>query len=92
MDFGDLKKPLKEITDLFDHTLIYEKGSLAQDLLTLLQRDDFALREVKFRPTAENFAQYIYKELKERGLKPAWVKVYETPTNLAIYQEDSHEI
>lgn len=90
MDFGDLKPLLKEICDYFDHSLIYEKGTLAEDLLALLQREDFALRMVDFRPTAENFAHFIFSQLGERGLKPAWVKVYETPTNLAIYQEDSH--
>ena len=58
IDFGDFKKLLKAEADKLDHSLIYEKGSLGDKLLAALKEENFALNEVDFRPTAENFAKY----------------------------------
>jgi 6-pyruvoyltetrahydropterin/6-carboxytetrahydropterin synthase len=84
-DFGDLKRDLKELADKFDHTFIYEKDSLKKELVEMLKLEDFALNEVDFRPTAENFSKYIFDEMTKRGYDVAKVSVYETPNNLASY-------
>ncbi len=87
-DFGDLKRDLKELTDMFDHTLIYERGTLRDETVRALEREHFSLTEVDFRPTAELFAKHFYGLLKEKGYAVRLVEVYETPTNCAVYTEE----
>ena len=86
--FGNLKKDLKALCDYFDHSLIYETGSLKAETVAALQNEDFHLEEVSFRPTAENFAYYFYKELTDLGYGVHYVEVYETPNNCAVYEEE----
>jgi 6-pyruvoyltetrahydropterin/6-carboxytetrahydropterin synthase len=94
VDFGDLKRVLRDICDRFDHTLIYEKGTLSERLLCALNDEGLALCEVDYRPTAENFAKSIYDKLTA-GLEcfdncyVRCVAVYETPDNCAVYAGDS---
>lgn len=87
VDFKDLKTILKNKCDEFDHSLIYEKGSLKEETLIALKAEDFMLSEVPFRPTAENFAKYFFEALKADGFKMHRVEVYETETNCAVYEE-----
>lgn len=87
IDFGDFKKLLKAEADKLDHSLIYEKGSLGDKLLAALKEESFALNEVDFRPTAENFAKYFYYRLTVLGYSVSSVTVYETPENCAVYEE-----
>ena len=63
VDFGNLKNDLKVFCDYFDHSLIYETGSLKAETVAALQKEEFHLEEVSFRPTAENFAYYFYKKI-----------------------------
>jgi 6-pyruvoyltetrahydropterin/6-carboxytetrahydropterin synthase len=49
---------------------------------------------VPFTPTAENVAAYIFKELKDKftdvfqtGLRLQSVKLWETPSSYALYEE-----
>lgn len=86
VDFGDLKKKVRELADNFDHALIYEKGSLKPATVQALEDEDFRLIEVDFRPTAENFARCFYGILSE-DFDVADVTVYETPDNCAVYRE-----
>lgn len=86
IDFGDLKKAVKELADSFDHALIYESGSLRENTLAALIDENFRLIEVSFRPTAENFAKYFYGLLSGQGLEISSVTVYETPDNCAVYE------
>jgi 6-pyruvoyltetrahydropterin/6-carboxytetrahydropterin synthase len=86
-DFGELKRDLKELADKFDHTFIYEKDSLKKELVEMLKAEDFALNEVDFRPTAENFSKYIFDEMTNKGYDVAKVSVYETPNNCASYSK-----
>lgn len=85
VDFGNFKKSVRELTDSFDHTLIYENGSLKPSTVEALESENFRLIEVGFRPTAENFAKYFYDVLSE-NFDIADVTVYETPDNCAIYR------
>lgn len=88
MDFGYLKHELKALADSFDHALIYEKGTLMEKTLGALNEEGFRLIEIPMRPTAENFAEYFFSLLKEKGLPVKKVTVFETPDNCAEYEED----
>ena len=69
--------------DYFDHSFIVEKDSLKKELFDLLN-EEFLLRVVSFRTTAENFSKYFYDELSKK-YNVYEVLVYETPTNCARY-------
>jgi 6-pyruvoyltetrahydropterin/6-carboxytetrahydropterin synthase len=89
VDFGDLKSDLKKMVDEFDHSLIIQENTMRIETLNCIKEDGFKVITVKFRPTAENFAQFFYKEMKNLGYKVRRATVYETPTNSAIYEEGS---
>ena len=86
IDFGDLKKAVHSMADSFDHTLIYEAGSLKPTTLAALKDEGFSLTELPFRPTAENLAKHFAGLLKDKGLDVVSVTVYETPDNCAVYE------
>ncbi len=88
VDFADFKKSVRDIADQYDHTLIYEKGSLSEDALKVLRAEGFSMTEVSFRPTAENLAKCFCDILADKGLPVSSVTVYETPDNCAIYEVD----
>ncbi len=88
VDFGKLKEDLKEEVDYFDHSFIMEKGSLKDNTVNALLEEDFLIRTVEFRPTAENFAKYFYEKMKQRGYMVKEATVYETPNNCAVYCEE----
>lgn len=85
-DFSECKHALRGLCEYFDHSLIYETGSLRQQTIDALKEEEFRLVEVAFRPTAENFAKYFFDRIKELGYAPRRVSVYETPTNCAVYE------
>jgi len=87
VDFGDLKKDLKEIVDFHDHALIIQKDTMRKETLKCLLEDEYTVIQVNFRPTAENFSYYFYNLVKNKGHEVKRVSVYETPTNCAIYEE-----
>ncbi len=89
VDFGDVKRDLGELTDRFDHALIYEAGSLKEETIRALSGEHFALVEVPFRTTAELFAKYFYEQLALKGYAVRSVEVYETPNNGALYTGES---
>ncbi|MCD8324554.1 MAG: 6-carboxytetrahydropterin synthase QueD [Clostridiales bacterium] len=84
-DFGDLKRELKSLTDVYDHTFIYESGSLREKTVEALEEEGFSLTGVPFRPTAENFARHFCDALEAKGYPVRAVEVYETPNNCAVY-------
>lgn len=88
LDFGDFKDALRCLTDALDHTLIIEKDSLKSTTMAALRDENFSITEVPFRPTAERFSEYFYKQLHGLSFPVHSVSVYETPTNCATYQED----
>ncbi|MCR5786950.1 MAG: 6-carboxytetrahydropterin synthase QueD [Acholeplasmatales bacterium] len=83
VDFNIIKKDLKELCDYFDHSFIVEENSLKKELLNMLQ-EQFLLRIVPFRTTAENFSKFIYEEMSKK-YSVSHVAVYETPNNCAVY-------
>ena len=90
IDFGDIKRELKALADSFDHSLIYEKGSLKDKTLEALKEEGFKLTEIPCRPTAENLARIFFEALKEKNLPVSAVTVYETPENCAVYMEEKY--
>ncbi|WP_200817443.1 6-carboxytetrahydropterin synthase, partial [Megasphaera sp. DJF_B143] len=74
-----------DICDFYDHSLIYETGSLKETTVAALKEEDFCLREVPFRPTAEEFSRHVYETLQRQGYDVSRVDVYETPNNCASY-------
>ena len=86
MDFSEFRDALNEVADLYDHSLIYGRGTLREETLAALRAEDFALTGVDFRPTAENLAREIYEQLVDREMPVVQVMVYETPNNCAVYQ------
>lgn len=87
LDFGDLKKALREETESLDHLFIIEEGSLRPETKDALFREGFRLLEVPFRPTAENFSRYFFRRIRERGYPVLEATVFETPNNRASYTE-----
>lgn len=85
IDFGDLKKVVKQLAEDFDHAFIYEQDSLKPSTIQALNDENFNLIEVPFRPTAENFAHHFYELLSTNGFCIKSVTVYETPDNCAVY-------
>jgi queuosine biosynthesis protein QueD len=88
VDFGQLKKDIKEEVDFFDHALIIEKNTLKLVTYTALKEEGFRVIELDFRPTAEQFSKYFYDRIVNRGYQVKSVAVYETPSNAAIYEGD----
>lgn len=88
IDFGDLKDELKNLCDELDHCLICEKDSLKQKTFEALIEEDFKIVQVPFVPTAENFSKYFFDKMKSMNYPINRVEVYETPNNVAIYEEE----
>ena len=86
LDFSFVKNDLRELCDSFDHILMYEKGSLKDKTIEALAEEGFSLKELAFRPTAENLAKHFYDNLKSKGYDIHRIEVYETPNNCAIYE------
>lgn len=86
VDFKTLKKDLKEVTEYFDHSLIYEEGSLKPATIAALNAENFRMVSVKGRPTAENLAAYFCSMMQQKGYDVYTAAVYETPDNCAVYR------
>lgn len=87
IDFGDIKKAVRELADSFDHALIIERNSLSKKTFDALTEEGFKIIEIPFRPTAENFARMFFEKLRDKSLPVGSVTVFETPENCAVYEE-----
>ena len=65
VDFSQLKKDLRELTDELDHSLIIEKGSLKEKTMEALKEEEFRIVELNIRPTAENLAKYFFELIRK---------------------------
>lgn len=72
VDFGELKKDVKDLADEFDHCLIIERGTLKEKTMEALEEEEFRIIQVEFRPTAENFARYFYEESRRLDIRFRW--------------------
>ena len=94
IDFSDIKKIAKQfIQNQLDHAfMVWEK---ADELIHFFKNSkDHKVVVVGFTPTVENIAQFIFKKLNNKftdvfktGLKLHSVKIWETPSSYAIYEE-----
>lgn len=88
-DFGEFKKGLKLIADMFDHKLIMEDNDDGREIYSKLKEiNNFEILLLPFRTTAEEMARYIYNKLKEMNFPIYEVELFETPTNSIIYSEE----
>ncbi|MBF8983223.1 6-carboxytetrahydropterin synthase QueD [Lutibacter sp. B2] len=87
VDFGDLKKDIKEMVDFYDHALIIEEDTMRKETVENLIKDGFKIINVKFRPTAEKFAKDFFDWMQQKGYNVKRATVYETPTNCAVYEK-----
>lgn len=87
VDFTDLKRDLREMVDFYDHALIIQENTMREETVAHLEEDGFKIINVKFRPTAENFAACFFYNMEKRGYHVKRVIVYETPTNCATYEK-----
>ncbi len=85
IDFGDIKKDLKNLVDIYDHALVIEKDTMRELTLNCLKEDGFKIVEVDFRATAEMFAFHFFNLIRDLGYNVKEVEVFETPTNSATY-------
>jgi 6-pyruvoyltetrahydropterin/6-carboxytetrahydropterin synthase len=74
-DFVDVKKALRGVADYLDHENLNELVPFTE-----------------LEPSAENQARYIYEEMKrllpeQMAAAVLYVKVWETPTQFALYTE-----
>lgn len=86
VDFGDLKKDLKNIVKVLDHSLMIQKGTMREETLKCLYEDNFKISVFDFRTTAEEFSKYFYELFNKKDYDVKRVSVYETPNNVAIYE------
>ena len=67
VDFGDLKKDLKELADSMDHTLIYEENTLRPKTLEALNEEGFHL-EGSLSPYSREFFRVFFQKNERKRL------------------------
>lgn len=91
IDFGDLKSIMMEqINEVFDHAFVmWEKDEFAPIFSTFKEKNDQKIVFLDSVPTAENLSKLWYNlmrpQLMEKGIAIKYVKVWETPTSTATY-------
>jgi 6-pyruvoyltetrahydropterin/6-carboxytetrahydropterin synthase len=88
IDFGDLKRVVRDLCDFFDHKCIVREGSLLPITKEAFEKQGFCWIELPFSPTAERLAEYFYARFAQCELPVAAVRVYETPENVAEYKPE----
>lgn len=68
VDFGDLKKDLRELADSMDHTLIYEENTLRPKTLEALDEEGFHLVKDSLSPYSREFFRVFFQENGRKGL------------------------
>lgn len=88
IDFDDIKKVLMILDKKFDHGfMMYNKDPFVKIFKSL---EDQKIIYVDFLPTAENISKYFFDllkpELEKRKVKIKYLKLWETPTSTATYE------
>ena len=85
VDFGLVKDVVKGWVDTnLDHRMLLSRGDPVIPSLEQLG-EPFYLMDGN--PTAENIARLIFLHARELGLEVSEVRLWETPSNCAIYRE-----
>lgn len=92
IDFSDLKFGMMEYIDkFFDHSFMVSEEDDFVNMFRLMKEEGQKINIVNFIPTAENLAKYWYDIMKSfllaRMIQIKYVKVWETPTSTATYEE-----
>lgn len=90
VDFGDFKTNIKEFLDRFDHSYHFWKGE-SEEFKEFHRKHDARHIELPFNPTAENYAIYFLKAIREmtkdlfdnKDASCVKVRVHETDTGYA---------
>jgi len=87
IDFSDLKKIVKEILDVWDHTLLLNETD--EEVETLAEKCKMRVITFNFDPTAEKLAETLFSVLSLRLSKVhiylEYVTVYENEGSKATY-------
>lgn len=87
IDFTEIKNKVKKWIDTeIDHRMLLKKGD---PLVDLLRKQGEPIVETSENPTAEHLARMLYDEAKRQGLPVTMVRVFETPTQVAAYREET---
>jgi 6-pyruvoyltetrahydropterin/6-carboxytetrahydropterin synthase len=87
VDFDDIKNAVQTwIMEELDHKLL-----LRQDdpLIPALRDNNEVFYVMADNPTAENIAKLIFEHTKAQGFPVVLVRLWETPTSVAAYSENS---
>lgn len=94
IDFKDLKHIVKtEVVDLMDHAFMYNGDDESSVKIAEFLKKEIGQKTlaVDWRITAENMARWIYgvlnMGLEEYGCEVSKIKLYETDTSYAEYEE-----
>jgi len=93
MDFGDLKRIMKETLDVFDHCLLVNVAD--KDIVKLCSAKGMRIISVDCDPTAERFAEelfYIVKDELPDDINMHHIKIYENDNSSVVYKEDHENI
>jgi 6-pyruvoyltetrahydropterin/6-carboxytetrahydropterin synthase len=85
IDFEDIKDVVQRwiMTEL-DHKLLLRKDDPLIPVLSDLNEPFLAIDD---NPTAENIARLIFEYTKSQGFPVVAVRLWETPTSVAVYTE-----
>src|SRR5438477_9753935 len=85
IDFEDIKEVVQRwIMSELDHKLLLRKDD---PLIPVLSDLNEAFLSVDENPTAENIAKMIFDYTKSQGFPVVAVRLWETPTSVAVYTE-----
>lgn len=92
IDFSDLKAVMmQEIDEVYDHSFTMFKDDIMALAFEGFRVESPKINIVDFVPTAENLAKHWYNivkpKLAEKGVKIEFVRIWETPSSTATYQE-----
>jgi 6-pyruvoyltetrahydropterin/6-carboxytetrahydropterin synthase len=95
IDFGDIKNwMMATIHNPYDHgSMFWDQDPAGESLSILGSMNGWNMHFVEFIPTAENLAKFWYDRLdayigamdRQRGMCLDYVRVFETPTSVAIF-------
>ncbi|NPA42929.1 MAG: 6-carboxytetrahydropterin synthase [Chlorobi bacterium] len=95
MDFGDLKKVVKEhVVDVYDHALLLNKNGAYREIGEYLLERGHKVLLVDFQPTGEMMLLDIARRIEPRlpeGVRLFALKLYETGTSYAEWYADDHD-
>ncbi len=84
IDFTEIKAQLKTwIDEMLDHKMLLRKDD---PLIAYLEKLDEPVFKMIDNPTAENIAKIIFEKAREKGLPIVEVKLWETPSQFAVYR------